>query len=51
EGQKVRERLTGFVSRIFQHEYDHINGRVFLDRVRTSRDLIAESEYWELRDT
>ena len=29
---KVQEiRLEGFVARIFQHEYDHIDGRVFTD--------------------
>jgi len=37
--------LTGFVARIFQHEFDHINGRVFLDRVRNTRTLVTEREY------
>jgi peptide deformylase len=37
--------LTGFVARIFQHEFDHINGHVFLDRVRNTRTLMTEREY------
>lgn len=45
QGDKVRQALTGFVARIFQHEYDHINGKVFLDRVRSTRNLMTEAEY------
>jgi peptide deformylase len=45
EGQKRRQTLRGFVARIFQHEFDHINGRVFLDRVRDTRTLMTEREY------
>ena len=26
EGQWLEERLTGFIARIFQHEYDHLQG-------------------------
>ncbi|OIP73216.1 MAG: peptide deformylase [Oscillatoriales cyanobacterium CG2_30_44_21] len=42
--QQVRE-LDGFVARIFQHEYDHLEGKVFLDRVESNLDLVSESEY------
>ena len=45
EGRKVRARLKGFVARIFQHEFDHINGMVFLDRVKDTRTLTTEREY------
>jgi peptide deformylase len=45
DGQKIRQTLRGFVARIFQHEFDHINGRVFLDRVRDTRTLVTEREY------
>lgn len=33
-----------FLARIFQHEYDHINGIVFLDRT-DSRNLATDMEY------
>ena len=40
-----RLELTDFVARIFQHEYDHLEGLVFLDRVSSTHDLITEQEY------
>ncbi len=47
-GIRRRARLAGFVARIFQHEFDHINGRVYLDRVRDTRTLMTETEYRKL---
>lgn len=44
-GQLHRQELTDFVARIFQHEYDHLNGIVFLDRVESTKDLMTEQEY------
>ena len=32
-GQKVRRRLKGFEARVFQHEYDHLDGTVYIDRL------------------
>jgi peptide deformylase len=49
-GQRMTARLTDFVARIFQHEFDHICGRVFLDRVADTRTLMVESEYRKLWD-
>ncbi|MGB3510684.1 MAG: peptide deformylase [Microcoleaceae cyanobacterium] len=44
-GQIERQELTDFVARIFQHEYDHLEGILFLDRVETTKDLMTEDEY------
>jgi peptide deformylase len=33
EGQPVRITATDFLARVFQHEIDHTNGIVFVDRV------------------
>ncbi|NET70952.1 MAG: peptide deformylase [Sphaerospermopsis sp. SIO1G2] len=41
------QELTDFVARIFQHEYDHLEGMVFLDRVESTQDLMTEAEYQE----
>ena len=35
-GQRVGVRAKGFIARILQHEIDHLNGVLFLDRVRAS---------------
>ena len=45
DGLLREEELDGFLARIFQHEYDHINGVVFLDRVEENLELISEREY------
>jgi len=48
DGRRLRGRLSGFVARIFQHEFDHINGRVYLDRVSDTRTFMTESEFRKL---
>ncbi len=45
DGKLHRQELTDFVARIFQHELDHLDGLVFLDRVETTLDLMSEQEY------
>ncbi|NJO44273.1 MAG: peptide deformylase [Oscillatoriales cyanobacterium RM2_1_1] len=45
QGQRHQQKLTDFVARIFQHELDHLNGIVFLDRVECSHALMSETEY------
>ena len=40
--------LSGFPARVFQHEYDHLLGKVYLDRVENNADIISESEYCKL---
>ncbi len=39
------EEFVDFVARIFQHELDHLNGTVFLDRMESNRDIVTEKEY------
>ncbi|WP_028109686.1 peptide deformylase [Ferrimonas futtsuensis] len=44
-GQRHHTRLEGFVARIFCHEFDHLCGLTFLDRVEDNRQLMA-TEVW-----
>lgn len=44
-GKLQKQELTDFVARIFQHEYDHFEGIVFLDRVESTFDIMTEQEY------
>jgi peptide deformylase len=46
-GELREEDYEGFLARIFQHEFDHINGVVFLDRA-DSRSLVTDREYMRL---
>lgn len=45
DGQLHKQELTDFVARIFQHEHDHLDGIMFLDRVENTRELMTEDEY------
>lgn len=47
-GKLEKQELTDFVARIFQHEYDHMSGLVFLDRVESTFDIVTEQEYQNL---
>lgn len=39
------EILDGFVAHVFQHELDHVNGILFVDRVRDTKTFICASEF------
>ena len=33
KGKKIKKKYTGWEARIFQHEYDHLDGTVYIDRL------------------
>lgn len=44
-GEVREEEYADFLARVFQHEFDHIRGGVFIDRVENTRELVTEKEY------
>lgn len=46
----IQEKIEGFVARIFQHEFDHLNGLFFTDRVKDMKSLIMLEELERQRD-
>ncbi|KYC36961.1 peptide deformylase [Scytonema hofmannii PCC 7110] len=44
-GKLQKQELTDFVARIFQHESDHLDGIIFLDRLESTLDIMTEEEY------
>jgi peptide deformylase len=44
-GTKIQVTFTDFVARIFQHEYDHFLGFVFLDRLESENDRVTAEEF------
>jgi peptide deformylase len=48
QGNEQTAELHDFVARVFQHEFDHLQGKVFLDSVENNQDIVAESEYFKL---
>lgn len=47
-GARTTESVSGFTARIFQHEIDHLDGILFIDR-KEPGELMPEKEYREMR--
>jgi peptide deformylase len=43
-GEPSRMELSGFRARVVQHEFDHLEGVLTLDRAATTRDIVKASE-------
>lgn len=51
EGKRYEEELEGFPARVCQHEFDHLDGVMFLDRMKDFSTLTFGEEYrryWSL---
>lgn len=46
-GDRVSDTYDGFTARIFLHEYDHLFGTVFLDRVEDIKKHLITDGYYE----
>ncbi len=44
-GKKQREKAEGFFAKVFQHEIDHLNGTLFVDRVEDSHTIMTTEEF------
>jgi peptide deformylase len=44
-GESKLLELRGFTATVFQHEFDHLDGRLYVDRLADSRLLAFEKEY------
>ncbi len=45
KGEKIHLKAIGFFARVVQHEWDHLRGRVYLDRMRDLSTLTHLTEY------
>jgi len=45
DGVRHELELTGFLATVFQHELDHLDGKIYIDRIADSRLLAFEEEY------
>lgn len=44
DGQPRSMRLAGFPARVVQHEFDHLDGILTIDRAASSHDIVKASE-------
>lgn len=49
-GQRIKLRATGYLARILQHEYDHLQGVMFFDRMSEAKRLEINDEIAEFED-
>jgi len=49
KGEVREEEYGDFLARVFQHEFDHIQGTVFVDRVESTQELMTEKEYLKIQ--
>ncbi len=50
KGEKIHFKADGFYARVIQHEWDHLQGNVYLDRMpdlKTLTYLAEYSRYWD----
>lgn len=45
QGQPQHQVWRGFVARIYQHEFDHLEGKLFIDRLEPEAEVLSESAY------
>lgn len=45
KGKKFKLRANGLLARIIQHEFDHLEGKVFLDRLLNMKSILSREEY------
>jgi peptide deformylase len=45
EGGRERFELHGFLATVFQHEFDHLDGTLYIDRLKDPRLLGFDTEY------
>jgi peptide deformylase len=46
--QETHIEYRDFVARVWLHEFDHLNGIVYPDRMESTRDMVTEAEYRKL---
>lgn len=48
-GEPFEQELTGFEAIVAQHEHDHLNGILFIDRMENMKTLSFQAEYDEFK--
>jgi len=49
-GKKMKLKLTGWTARIFQHEIDHLNGVLYIDRLTAPENLWTDEEFEKMQE-
>lgn len=47
-GETVEEYLEGYAARVFQHEYDHLEGILLIDRMSPARRMLLRKKLMDI---
>ncbi|PLV60501.1 peptide deformylase [Thermotoga sp. KOL6] len=47
-GEFVEEELEGYPARVFQHEFDHLNGVLIIDRISPAKRLLLRKKLMDI---
>jgi peptide deformylase len=50
EGETVREEVEELTARVFQHELDHLDGVLFIDKISTFKRKLLEPQLKKIRE-
>ncbi|ACB09512.1 peptide deformylase [Thermotoga petrophila RKU-10] len=50
-GEYVEEELEGYAARVFQHEFDHLNGVLIIDRISPAKRLLLRKKLMDIART
>src|SRR5438874_94955 len=50
EGKPIDEKASGYLARVWQHEFDHLNGTLIIDRMGAVAKMAARKKLRELED-
>ena len=48
KGNKFKFKAEGFLSRVIQHEYDHLDGIEFTEKITDMRKIMSSEEYQKM---
>lgn len=49
EGKKFELKASDLLARVIQHEYDHLDGILFIDRITNIKSYMSGSEYRKMK--
>lgn len=50
DGKLFKLSASGLLARVIQHEYDHLDGILFIDKVTDTKSLMSGTEYRKMRN-
>ncbi len=50
QGKKLNLRFKGWTARIFQHEIDHLDGILYIDRLTAPENFWTETEFYQAEE-